>query len=49
MIAYYYLLKIYYEFKWNNKKINPPKTFTANYDTDVKLICRENFREFVKI
>lgn len=38
-----------YEFKWNNKKINPPKTFTANYDTDVKLICRENFREFVKI
>jgi len=41
--------KIYgYEFKWNNKKIKPPTTFTSNYDAEVKLICRENFREFVK-
>lgn len=38
-----------YEFKWNNRKINPPKTFTENYNTDVKLFSRENFREFVKI
>lgn len=38
-----------YEFKWKNKKNYPSKTFTENYQADVKLISRDNFREFVLI
>lgn len=38
-----------YEFKWNNRKINPSKTFTENYNAEVKLICRDNFRDFIKL
>ncbi len=37
-----------YEFKWNpKKKIKLPKTFTNKYQTEGKLINRENFRDFV--
>lgn len=39
-----------FEFKWNpKKKIRFSKTFTSNYDAEVKGISRENFREFVKL
>jgi len=37
-----------YEFKWNPKtKLKTPKTFTESYNADVKIIHRENFREFI--
>lgn len=37
-----------YEFKWNeNRKASIPKTFTDTYNTDVKIISKSNFREFV--
>jgi len=37
-----------FEFKWNpKKKIHFSKTFTSNYDAEVKGITRANFREFV--
>lgn len=37
-----------FEFKWNpKKKIHFSKTFTSNYDAEVKGITPENFREFV--
>ncbi|SMO69757.1 ATP-binding protein [Gracilimonas mengyeensis] len=37
-----------YEFKWNPKRnIHFPKTFTKNYQADIKGIHRENFRDFV--
>ncbi len=39
-----------FEFKWSvTKKVRIPKTFTENYKTNVKIINRENFREFVII
>ncbi|MBI9031100.1 ATP-binding protein [bacterium] len=37
-----------YEFKWNKNKAKIPITFTNNYKTEIKLINRKNFREFVK-
>lgn len=38
-----------FEFKWKaSTKIKIPKTFTSTYNTDVKIIDRSNFREFVK-
>jgi len=37
-----------YEFKWNPKrKVNFPKTFTEEYNSNNLLINRGNFREFV--
>jgi predicted AAA+ superfamily ATPase len=37
-----------FEFKWKpTTKIKIPKTFTTTYNTDVKIIDRSNFREFV--
>ena len=37
-----------YEFKWNpKKKIKPSLTFERAYNTKVKGITRDNFREFV--
>jgi len=38
-----------YEFKWNRKKANFPKTFTETYNAETSLINKENFRDFVKI
>lgn len=39
-----------YEFKWNpKKKVKLPKTFTEKYQTEGKLINKENFRDFVII
>ena len=38
-----------FEIKWNPKnKIKIPKSFTEAYDTEVKLINKENFREFLR-
>lgn len=38
-----------YEIKWNKKnKVKIPKTFTETYNTEVKIIDQENFREFLK-
>jgi uncharacterized protein len=41
--------KIYgYEFKWNTKnKVSTPKSFETTYDTKIRVITKENFREFV--
>ena len=37
-----------FEFKWSSKKnIRFPKTFTENYEAEVKGITRDNFREFL--
>ncbi len=37
-----------YEIKWNPKsKVKIPKTFTKTYNTKVKVITNENFREFL--
>jgi predicted AAA+ superfamily ATPase len=43
--------KIYgYEFKWSEKKSKKlPKTFTDAYNSENKIITRNNFREFVII
>lgn len=43
--------KIYgYEFKWSEKKSKKlPKTFTDAYNSENKIITRNNFREFVTI
>ncbi|SHJ76791.1 hypothetical protein SAMN05444280_12920 [Tangfeifania diversioriginum] len=39
-----------YEFKWNKKKIQKlPKTFTKAYNSENKVIDRNNFRDFVTI
>ena len=39
-----------YEFKWNYKKTKKlPKTFTKAYNSDNKVITKQNFREFVII
>ncbi len=39
-----------YEFKWNpSKKAKISKSFTRNYDAEVKVIHRENFHEFLKL
>ena len=38
-----------YQFKWNSKKANFPKTFTETYNAETSLINKENFRDFVKI
>ena len=38
-----------YQFKWNSKKANFPKTFTETYNAEASLINKENFRDFVKI
>lgn len=36
-----------FEIKWNPKtKVKIPKTFEKTYETDVRVITRENFREF---
>ena len=38
-----------YEFKWNPKaKAKIPKRFVETYDANVKVIHRDNFREFIK-
>lgn len=41
--------KIYgYEFKWNTKnKVSTPKSFETTYDTKIRVITKDNFREFV--
>ncbi len=37
-----------FEFKWNPKaKTNIPSNFVKTYDAEVKIISKENFREFV--
>lgn len=37
-----------YELKFSNKrKIKIPKTFTNTYETDVKIVNKENFRDFL--
>jgi uncharacterized protein len=37
-----------YEFKWNpSTKVKIPKLFTTTYNSEVKVISRDNFREFV--
>ena len=38
-----------YEFKWKNKKTKVPETFLKTYNSKVKVIARNNFREFVII
>jgi len=39
-----------YEFKWQNKKsVKLPKTFTEAYNSENKVVDRENFRDFVII
>lgn len=38
-----------FEFKWSAQKISVPSTFKETYNADVKLINRNNFREFVMI
>ncbi|WP_026837089.1 ATP-binding protein [Gillisia sp. JM1] len=38
-----------FEIKWNAKsKVKIPKTFVETYNTEVKVITNENFREFLK-
>lgn len=38
-----------FEIKWNpHRKIKIPKIFTETYNNQVKIITRENFREFLK-
>ncbi|TVZ27487.1 hypothetical protein JM83_2533 [Gillisia sp. Hel_I_86] len=38
-----------FEIKWNAKsKVKIPRTFTGTYNTEVKIITRENFRMFLK-
>jgi predicted AAA+ superfamily ATPase len=38
-----------YEFKWNEKaKVRIPEKFLKTYNAEVKVIHRDNFREFVK-
>ncbi len=38
-----------FEIKWNSKsKAKIPKTFEETYNTEVKVITNENFREFLK-
>jgi len=38
-----------FEIKWNAKtKVKIPKTFVKTYNTEVKVITNENFREFLK-
>lgn len=38
-----------FEIKWNSKsKVKIPKTFEETYNTEVKVITNENFREFLK-
>jgi predicted AAA+ superfamily ATPase len=38
-----------FEIKWNAKsKVKIPKKFTEAYNTGVKVITNENFREFLK-
>lgn len=37
-----------FEFKWNpNAKVRIPETFKNTYQADVKIISRDNFREFI--
>lgn len=37
-----------YEFKWQQKrKVKTPKTFAQHYNTELTIIHRENFRDFV--
>ncbi|MCH5600397.1 DUF4143 domain-containing protein [Niabella ginsengisoli] len=37
-----------YEIKWNPKlKLKAPKSFKEAYNTDVALINKDNFREFL--
>lgn len=39
-----------FEFKWNPKaKVKVPSTFVKTYDTEVKVVHRENFRDFLSI
>ncbi|MFS4466397.1 ATP-binding protein [Maribacter sp. 2210JD10-5] len=38
-----------YELKWNaQRKVKIPKTFIATYNTEVKVVTRDNFREFLQ-
>ena len=36
-----------YEFKWKSKRITFSETFMKTYNSEVKVIDRNNFREFV--
>jgi predicted AAA+ superfamily ATPase len=36
-----------YEIKWGKGKIRAPKSWTATYNADVKLINRENYLDFI--
>ena len=39
-----------FEFKWKKKtNVRFPKSFTETYDTEIMVINKENFREFVVI
>ncbi len=38
-----------FEFKWKNRKIKIPKNFVETYKTDIKVIGRDNFRDFVRV
>lgn len=38
-----------FEFKWENKKVRIPTTFSETYHAEGFVIDRSNFREFVKI
>jgi predicted AAA+ superfamily ATPase len=38
-----------FEIKWNpQRRVKIPKTFVQTYNTEVKIITNENFREFIK-
>lgn len=37
-----------FEFKWKPKKITTPKSFKDAYKTNVKLISKDNYLEFIK-
>ncbi len=38
-----------YEFKWKDKRVSFPQTFTNTYQAKTKIVNRANFREFVNI
>lgn len=38
-----------FEFKWDNKKAKIPKPFLDIYNTQVKVINRDNFRSFINL
>ena len=38
-----------FEFKWKKTNVRFPKSFTETYATEIMVINKENFREFVVI